>query len=440
MKKTIRGLLLFFVFWQMNISLASQRLALVIGNGDYNIADGKLSNPPRDARAIAKQLQRLGFEVILKTDLYNKEAMEVAVDDFTEQLSDKEIGLFYYAGHALQMRDHNYLMPTNAKIKKASQVRHRALDTSYLLEQMADYKPQLSIVILDACRDNPFPKDSRSGASRGLGRMQASGDMIIAFATEPGSTADDGDGEHSPYTEMLLKQLTEVPYLPIYNLLNKVGVEVLKITDNKQSPRLESSPLQYSFCFADCASQQTAPAVIRVETPGGVEIDQNSLFMIISGIVLLSGFLAYSLFYRKNALYNDNVVVINPPKIAPVMPVNSQQQNDMEPDLSSFSGQAFAYLCDASSHTAVGVIECDKPAALGRSSKSTIRLVDSVISAHHAEISWHPGSETFLLQDNGSTNGTWVEQQQPLNKLTKVAIQRGEVFYLGHKDQAYYIY
>jgi len=233
---------------------AAKKVALIIGNADYNV--GRLNNPVNDARSLTKSLRDLGFTVLYKPNLASREAMELAVEEFSAQISSADIALFYYSGHGVQRQGNNYLMPTKSVINKASHVRHRAMNVSFLMDEMTSHSRGLNLVILDACRDDPYPRDSKSGATRGLGRMDAPSSTIIAYATKPNATAADGSGQHSPYTLQLLRHLQSQAHRPIDDLLNSVNVAVENDTQRQQSPRLEMSPLHNIYCFATCSGSQ----------------------------------------------------------------------------------------------------------------------------------------------------------------------------------------
>jgi len=235
---------------------SAKRVALVIGNADYSV--GRLNNPVNDARSLTKSLRDLGFIVLYKPNLASREAMELAVEEFAAKISGADIALFYYSGHGVQRKGNNYLMPTKATINKASHIRHRAMNVAFLMDEMTSHSSGLNLVILDACRDDPYPRDSKSGATKGLGRMDAPSSTIIAYATKPNATAADGSGLHSPYTLQLLRHLKTQADQPIDDLLNSVSVEVENDTQNQQSPRLEMSPLRGDYCFATCAGKQQA--------------------------------------------------------------------------------------------------------------------------------------------------------------------------------------
>jgi|GEM_PF-2241950 len=244
------------------------RLALVIGNSDYNIANGRLPNARGDAEQVAERLRGLGFEVMLRTDVRTRAELKQAVESFIGQTSGREMALVYYSGHGVQHDDHNYLIPTQETISQAYQVEDNAVSVDYLLKGMKEMAPQLGVVILDACRTNPFPKSGK-GADRGLTRIQSPSDIVVAYATEPGNVADDGDGTHSPYAQAFLKHLQDPAStaLPVTEFFNRVGISVEQLTDGKQSPRQELPPLHYSYCFRHCNDAvPSIPEPQRAET------------------------------------------------------------------------------------------------------------------------------------------------------------------------------
>ncbi|MGV8056519.1 MAG: caspase family protein [Smithellaceae bacterium] len=203
-----------------------QRIALVIGNSTYS--SGPLRNPVNDATDMAAALQKLGFKVNLKKNA-SLETMEGAIEDFGNRLKRGGVGLFYYAGHGVQVNGVNYLIPVNAKINKESDVRYKAVDAGRILDEMANANNGLNIVILDACRDNPFGKSFRS-ASRGLAIVSNSpSGTFISYSTSPGQVARDGEGRNSPYTKALLENITK-PGQTINSVFMKVRNKVKKET------------------------------------------------------------------------------------------------------------------------------------------------------------------------------------------------------------------
>lgn len=222
---------------------AEQRLALVIGNNAYK--DAPLKNPVNDARAMATTLRQLGFEVIALEDASAKR-MQQAILDFGGKLKTGGVGLFYYAGHGVQVRGQNYLVPVDAEIGSEAAVRFEAVAVESITEQMGEAANRVNIVILDACRNNPFERRLR-GASRGLAAMDAARGTLVAYATAPGSVALDGDGENGLYTSELLKVLGE-PDLKAEEVFKRVRAGVVKHSGGKQTP-WESSSLTGDFVF-----------------------------------------------------------------------------------------------------------------------------------------------------------------------------------------------
>ncbi len=225
-------------------SATESRLALVIGNGNYPSA--RLINPVNDATDMAATLKRLGFTVILKKNARHQE-MEEAIRDFGNRLKRGGVGLFFYAGHGLQISGQNYLIPIGARINRETDVKFQAVDAEMVLDEMANAGNNLNIVILDACRDNPFSRSFRS-ASRGLAIIpSAPKGSFITYSTSPGKVAADGSGRNSPYTAALLKFMVE-PGLPIEQVFKKVRNKLDGETEGRQIP-WELSSLRGDFYF-----------------------------------------------------------------------------------------------------------------------------------------------------------------------------------------------
>ncbi|MDF1551255.1 MAG: caspase family protein, partial [Bacteroidales bacterium] len=203
------------------------RTALVIGNGNYE--DAPLKNPVNDASAMAKTLRKLNFDVIevLDGDL---STIRQGVREFHSKLDEnKGVGLFYYAGHGVQSKGENYLIPVKHDIKQEFEIPDRAIRANSVLEAMESTNTRMNIVILDACRNNPFIRSFRSG-NRGLAQISSDGTgSIIAYSTAPGSVASDGEGENSPYTQELIKAIT-TPGLEIGMVFRKVLTNVKKLS------------------------------------------------------------------------------------------------------------------------------------------------------------------------------------------------------------------
>src|SRR4030065_2354676 len=181
-------------FFCISVSSQEKRLALVIGNGNY--AKNALANPVNDAKSIEVALKGIGFEVQRFENLDQKE-MARAIDDFGTRLRNYDIGLFFYAGHGVQSKGFNYLIPIDARLFSESDVEYNCVRADRVLGKMEDAKNKINIVILDACRDNPFERSwTRTAKGRGLATMTAPVGSVVPFATSPGDTASDGTGKH----------------------------------------------------------------------------------------------------------------------------------------------------------------------------------------------------------------------------------------------------
>jgi len=220
-----------------------RRTALVIGNAAY--ATGFLRNPINDARAVAKVLEELSFEVTLRENLDQKQ-MKREIQAFGEKLQDGGVGLFYFAGHGIQANGRNYLIPVSAAIEHEKQVEYEAVDMGSVLSEMDFAHARMNIVIIDACRDNPFARSFRS-TSQGLASIDAPSGTLIAYATAPGSVANDGPGENGIYTGELIKAMVQ-PGLKIEDVFKQVRSAVREATGGRQVP-WESSSLEGDFYF-----------------------------------------------------------------------------------------------------------------------------------------------------------------------------------------------
>ncbi len=227
------------------VKVQQKRLAMVIGNSAYE--KSKLKNPVNDARSMARLLRRLDFDVDLVENGCRRD-MVSEMNAFGRKLSQVDVGLFYYAGHGIQVKGRNYLIPTDAVLETEGDVEFEAIDLGRVLSKMEDSHCPLNIVILDACRDNPFARSFRS-TSKGLALVDAPRGTLLAFSTAPGSVAADGKGSNGIYTKHLLANI-ERPDLSIEEVFKQVRIGVVNDTGGQQTP-WESSSLMGSFNFQD---------------------------------------------------------------------------------------------------------------------------------------------------------------------------------------------
>lgn len=236
----------------------SNRLALVIGN-DYDGESGKLQNPVNDADDMRKTLTKLGFEV-MGDNQQNLEDMNALVREFGDRLRPGMVGLFYFAGHGMQINGQNYLVPAQSGIQREDEVPFRALAVDQILAKMGKNKTGLNLMMLDACRDNPFARSFRS-TTTGLAKMEAPSGTLISYAAKPGTRSIDGTGHNGLYTSVLLKYLP-IQGMPIEQMLKKVGTEVRQRSGDQQQTWMEGlldSGDGGDFCFAGCAGRVLTP-------------------------------------------------------------------------------------------------------------------------------------------------------------------------------------
>ena len=251
------------------VAAAESRVALVIGNADYK--DAPLKNPVNDARDVAAKLRGLGFDVILRENA-TKQQLEEAIGAFGERLKDGAVAMIFYSGHGLQVQGRNFLIPVDAKVASEAQVRLQTVDVDVVLDQMAAAHSRVNLVILDACRNNPFEHRFR-GLSGGLAQMNAPEGTMIAYATAPGKVASDGESRNGLYTEEFLKAIDQ-PGIPIEDVFKHVRTAVMQRSDGAQTP-WESSSLTGDFYFKGGSSAET-PA--RTRQAGATELDKEALF------------------------------------------------------------------------------------------------------------------------------------------------------------------
>lgn len=242
----------------LGISFAQgeKRLALVIGNSQYS--SGELKNAVNDANKVSAKLKTLGFDVILKSNATNQ-MMGETINDFTNKAASYDVALFYYAGHGIQSEGSNYLIPVNDNlIEKESDIEYNSQNVNRILRRLEDSGCKLKILVLDACRNNPFERSwHRSAVSKGLAFLTAPNGTLIAYATSPGSVADDGgNAQNSPYTTAFLQTLDKSD-LSIFEFFNEVGGLVRRNTNNKQTPWVSNSPIEGNFKFNQAKAVET---------------------------------------------------------------------------------------------------------------------------------------------------------------------------------------
>src|ERR1035438_8439823 len=258
MRRLIACLALVVVAGFAGPAFAEKRVALVVGNSAYRSVT-PLDNPTNDAALVAETLKGLGFTLTgngARTDL-DKAALDQAIQDFGRQIQGADVALFYYAGHGIQVRGSNYLVPVGANPAREADVLFQMVDTSLVLAAMEGSGTRLNLVILDACRNNPFGGRGLRTVESGLAQMRAPEGTLISYATQPGNVALDGTGGNSPYTKALSQIIRKVG-LNVFQTFNEVGLEVMRATGNAQQPWVSTSPIKGNFQFV--VSPEQAPA------------------------------------------------------------------------------------------------------------------------------------------------------------------------------------
>ena len=242
-KQTIVCLFLLSALLPVQASAAQNRLALVIGNSDYD--ESALRNPKNDANDMAEVLDTLGFDVTLALDL-DGVGMDKTIRQFGQRLKEnKGIAFFYYAGHGVQVEGNNYLIPVDSNIGDEDEIRFKSIAVESVLQKMQRANDGLNILVLDACRNNPFPSSFRS-TSRGLARLDAPAGSIVVYSTSPGTVSEDGKGRNGTFTGHFLKHLKQ-PGLTLTQTIRRTRKAVRAETNNKQNPWASSNLIEDEY-------------------------------------------------------------------------------------------------------------------------------------------------------------------------------------------------
>lgn len=226
------GLIFFAILLNCSFLFAQNRVALVIGNADYK--NSPLKNPVNDARAMKAELEELKFKVIFGTDIETADEMDEKLREFYKASKDAEIALMYFSGHGIQSGEVNYLLPVSSAIKSEDDLKRKAINLEDAITDAGASGARQLIVLIDACRNNPLKKSR--GASKGLSVVSNdSSESYIVFACASGKTADDGDGNHSPFTQALINHIGEQG-IGFSEIMRKVTAEVQKTTNGLQTP------------------------------------------------------------------------------------------------------------------------------------------------------------------------------------------------------------
>ncbi len=285
MSRCVRLLTWFCCLFLMAAGLAQaeeSRFALVIGNSSYEKI-GRLGNPGRDADLVAKSLEAVGFEVSVHFDL-DEDGLGKVLDDLADRAPELDVAVLYFAGHGIQKDGENFLIPVDAQLKSATSIERETVSLRSFMEVMEEVP--ISLLFLDACRNNPFAEhllsqsssDGRSaGITRGLAPIRTVGDMLVTFATLPNSVAKDGAGQNSPFAKALARHVA-TPDAEVSVLMKRVTRDVMAETDGEQRPQ-QLSQMQTEFYFKrtnaaapETDDQQTLLAVYPGSVSAGEEV------------------------------------------------------------------------------------------------------------------------------------------------------------------------
>ena len=257
------------------VASAQERIALVIGNGAYGGAMGRLANPVNDAQLMSRTLEQVGFAVTVRMDA-DRKAMNEAINTFGRRLAQAgqdAVGLFFYAGHGAQANGDNYLIPLGVSVGDEYELQTNGVHAQWVLDRMEDAGNDLNIVVLDACRNLPFRAGSRS-LTRGLAQMRGPSGSLIAYSTAPDSVAEDGAGLHSPYAQALSRAVLE-PGIRLDDVFRRVGEAVEKATNSRQTPwksdSLKGAPFYFQPSGEPPAPIAQLPAGELAKPPPGIQ-------------------------------------------------------------------------------------------------------------------------------------------------------------------------
>src|SRR5258706_667618 len=240
---TLRFLAALFIVFAATAVAAADRVALLIGNNNY--AGAPLRNAVNDAKDLGDALKEVGFKVIVRETATGKDMID-AIREFGTALEGANTAFFFYAGHAMQFKDRNYLIPIDIAMGSEEDVTFFALDISQVFDRMDKARTHFNFIVLDACRDNPFGSSFKV-SNAGLAQMTTPSGTLIAYATSPGSVAADGFGRNGVYTKYILQNI-RVPDVPVEIMFKRVREGVEKETLKRQTP-WDSSSLKGDFAF-----------------------------------------------------------------------------------------------------------------------------------------------------------------------------------------------
>jgi pSer/pThr/pTyr-binding forkhead associated (FHA) protein len=416
---------------------AALKVALVIGNSSYK--DAPLKNPVNDANDISKMLSSMGFDVIKGIDL-DRRQLRLNIREFGKRLKHSEMGFFYYAGHGVQYNGENYLVPLNTDITSEAEIADEAISSNSVLRHMQNADNKVNIVILDACRNNPFASSFRS-PTQGLTSMYGPVGSYIAYATAPGKEAADGKGKNGLYTQYLLKYMKNTE-MTIEQVMKKVRIAVTKSTNGKQVP-WENSSLMGDFYFnIDGVFEQNKSVIEGIgylpETDDDnsfSEILIKQTFIIYAALAIV--LLALILLFIRTKRHEKQLSTAKKKQQA-VIKTSQPADNSHLTDV-----LAMGQLLNATNNKYICDLLADKEISFGRDIKADIVINQVDISRIHTKIGWNVQKEQFWIMDLNSTNGTFLANSQgeytQIPPMQRILLKSKQLFYLLDKTNNYYV-
>jgi len=409
---------------------ALPRVALVIGNANYSRYNRRIADTPNaynDATDISKALRQQGFEVITARDA-DIDDMRDAIDEFEEALERHQgnaTALFYYAGHGLQIRGVNYLVPLAAQVRHSGDIQRNTVPITDITSVMSDVENRLNIIILDACRNNPFASvsndqgwakiDTKSVVNSYSGDDNLANGLLVAFATGPGDLAQDNTGgRNGLYTTHFLKHMNE-PGLPLFDLFARVGGGVKKQSRGQQVSFVDSAITgEEPFCIAQGPCEQGMSATAKFSF-AGVAL---ALALVTVGYIVNRRQTAWTRgIDLKEMLMTDDALIEQLLK------------------RSRFGDQQIVgYLKDVKAKRLLSLINNQQSLVLGRNSNCNVCIDDDVVSGEHLELGYDQEKQQFWIKDLDSTNGSWFGHGQELAAQRNTPVQSGQLFYLANQN------
>lgn len=419
--------LIILAFFSIQSAIANtdeRRVALVIGNGDYK-SISVLKNAANDARDISEKLDAMGFDVVTGTNLSKKEMRE-KISIFDKKIragaAEDTVALLFYAGHGLEVRGKNYLIPVDADMEFQEEVEYEGIALNKIKTRMERTKSRLNLIILDACRNNPLPSSSGRDASTGgwgASESYAKG-TFIAYGTAPGRKAADSDGfgDNGLFTKHILQNIDEEGFT-LEQVFKKVRDGVEKDSHGKQITWQNNSTTgDFFFKPGDARTL----AIIIEKRPSWL----IPVLVVGTGLILLT--IGFQLKQRHQIAWAKSVVLSQELKKDNVILDDELQKSHLVRD------QIVGYLKDLKENKIITLVRAGDNFLIGRDTPSDFIINDEVVSGRHCEMGFNPMNKTFWIRDLESSNGIWFSQEKQVQPNTKQVLKDGQVFYLANEN------